>query len=105
MATNLAIDDRPLGEALRVGGHRTKKDTVTEALQEYIETDDYEDAASFFDHCRAKGIKGSNTDLLICAAAVCRQLTILTADDDSSHFARVHSASLPSIGQCVAWTA
>jgi Arc/MetJ family transcription regulator len=37
MATNLAIDDRLLEEALRVGGHRTKKATVTEALQEYIQ--------------------------------------------------------------------
>ncbi|MBI4729871.1 MAG: type II toxin-antitoxin system VapB family antitoxin [Acidobacteria bacterium] len=37
MATNLAIDERLLNEALRVGGHRTKKDTVTEALQEYIQ--------------------------------------------------------------------
>lgn len=36
MATNLAIDDRLLEEALRIGGHRTKKDTVTEALTEYI---------------------------------------------------------------------
>ena len=37
MATNLAIDDRLLDEALRIGGHRTKKDTVTEALTEYIQ--------------------------------------------------------------------
>lgn len=37
MATNLAIDDGLLAEALRVGGHRTKKDTVTEALEEYIQ--------------------------------------------------------------------
>jgi hypothetical protein len=36
MATNLAIDERLLDEALRVGGHRTKKDTVNEALAEYI---------------------------------------------------------------------
>ena len=36
MATNLAIDDRLLEEALKVGGHRTKKATVTEALEEYI---------------------------------------------------------------------
>ena len=36
MPTNLAIDDDLLEEALRVGGHRTKKATVTEALQEYI---------------------------------------------------------------------
>ncbi len=36
MATNLALDDRLLDEALRIGGKPTKKDTVTEALQEYI---------------------------------------------------------------------
>lgn len=36
MATNLAIDDRLLEEARRVGGHATKKATVTEALVEYI---------------------------------------------------------------------
>jgi hypothetical protein len=37
MATNLAIDDALLTEAQRVGGHRTKKDTVNEALREYIQ--------------------------------------------------------------------
>lgn len=36
MASNLAIDDNLLREALLVGHHRTKKATVTEALQEYI---------------------------------------------------------------------
>ena len=36
MATNLAIDDRLLERAREVGGHRTKKATVTEALEEYI---------------------------------------------------------------------
>ena len=37
MATNLAIDPEILNEAHRIGGHRTKKATVTEALQEYIQ--------------------------------------------------------------------
>ena len=36
MATNLAIDDQLLSEALRVGGRRTKRDTVNEALAEYV---------------------------------------------------------------------
>ena len=36
MATNLAIDDALLTEALKIGGHATKKATVTEALREYI---------------------------------------------------------------------
>ena len=37
MPTNLAIDDALLTEAQKVGGHRTKKDTVNEALKEYIQ--------------------------------------------------------------------
>jgi Arc/MetJ family transcription regulator len=37
MATNLAIDDRLLEEAQKIGGQRTKKATVTEALREYIQ--------------------------------------------------------------------
>jgi hypothetical protein len=37
MATNLDINEKLLDEALRVGGNRTKKATVEEALQEYIQ--------------------------------------------------------------------
>ncbi len=37
MATNLAIDDRLLEKARRVGKLRTKKETVTKALEEFIE--------------------------------------------------------------------
>ena len=36
MATNLAIDDALLKEAQLIGKHKTKKDTVTKALEEYI---------------------------------------------------------------------
>lgn len=36
MATNLAIDDRLIEEARRSGGHRTKKEAVTTALEEYV---------------------------------------------------------------------
>ena len=36
MATNLAIDDRLIIEAQKVGGHKSKKETVTRALTEYI---------------------------------------------------------------------
>ena len=36
MATNLALDNRLLQEALEIGGKATKRETVTEALQEYI---------------------------------------------------------------------
>lgn len=37
MATNLAIDDKLLREAVRIGGLPTKKATVNEALREYIQ--------------------------------------------------------------------
>ena len=36
MATNLAIDPALLDRALAVGGEKTKKATVTRALEEYI---------------------------------------------------------------------
>jgi hypothetical protein len=36
MATNLAIDDRLIDEARRIGNHKTKKEAVTAALDEYI---------------------------------------------------------------------
>jgi len=36
MATNLALDDDLLDEALKIGGRATKRETVTEALEEYI---------------------------------------------------------------------
>lgn len=37
MATNLALDEEMLNKALEVGEQKTKKDTVNEALKEYIE--------------------------------------------------------------------
>ena len=36
MATNLAIDDRLIDEAKRIGHHKTKKEAVTAALDEYV---------------------------------------------------------------------
>ncbi|MGO8747755.1 MAG: type II toxin-antitoxin system VapB family antitoxin [Thermoguttaceae bacterium] len=37
MATNLAIDDELLRQAVRLGKQRTKKATVNEALREYVQ--------------------------------------------------------------------
>ena len=37
MATNLQIDPQLLEQALKVGGHRTKRETVNEALAEYVQ--------------------------------------------------------------------
>lgn len=36
MPTNLAIDDKLIETAKRLGGHRTKREAVNDALTEYI---------------------------------------------------------------------
>jgi hypothetical protein len=36
MATNLALDDKLIGQTVKVGQHKTKKEAVTVALKEYI---------------------------------------------------------------------
>lgn len=37
MPTNLAIDDKLLEEARSIGGYKTKRQTVNEALREFIQ--------------------------------------------------------------------
>ncbi len=60
--------------------------TLREALKGFEDValvqSDHELAAEFFNTCRSKGVRGSNTDFLICAAASARQLPILTTDQD-----------------------
>jgi len=36
VATNLELDDRLIRQAVKLGGHRTKKAAVTQALSEYV---------------------------------------------------------------------
>lgn len=48
MPTNLAIDERLLNEALKVGGHKTKKNTVNEALKEFIQRRKQKNILSMF---------------------------------------------------------
>lgn len=37
MPTNLGLDDKLINEARQIGGHMTKKEAVTAALEEYIQ--------------------------------------------------------------------
>ena len=48
MATNLAIDDNLLKNALEIGGYKSKKDTVNAALEEFIQRRKAEDVISLF---------------------------------------------------------
>lgn len=48
MPTNLAIDDRLIAEAQKLGRHRTKRETVTAALEEYIKRRKQREIISLF---------------------------------------------------------
>jgi predicted nucleic acid-binding protein len=65
------------------------RDHLQPFADEQLETADFERAAEHFNTCRAKGVQGSNTDFLICAAAERRKLPILTTDADFSRFADI----------------
>jgi predicted nucleic acid-binding protein len=69
--------------------YRTLRNYLRAFLDIELDTEDYEEAASFFNRCRSKGVQGSNTDFLICAAATRRRFAILTTDTDFKHYARV----------------
>jgi hypothetical protein len=56
---------------------------------EPLATADFERAAEHYNLCRARGVQGSNTDFLICAAAQRRDLPILTTDEDFIRFAEI----------------
>jgi len=53
-----------------------------------ILTEDYVEAARYFNHCRSKGLQGSNTDFIICAISVRNELPIYTIDKDFDLFAK-----------------
>ena len=48
MATNLAIDAELLDEALQISGLKTKKDTVNQALTEFVQRRKQREITDFF---------------------------------------------------------
>ena len=68
--------------------YRRLKDALAAFPDHGLVKEDYESAAELFNHCRAKGIQGSNTDFLICAVALRRPFEIYTADHDFQLFAK-----------------
>ena len=71
-------------------------DARFEQLKEYLrfypnltlDAQDDENAARYYNLCRAKGIQGTATDLLICAVATRHKLKIFTTDSDFDSFAK-----------------
>ncbi|MCP5531162.1 MAG: PIN domain-containing protein [Opitutaceae bacterium] len=72
---------------------RAKYEHVRDRLRVFpdleIATEDYEEAARFYNLCRAKGIQGSATDFLICAVAIRHGLAIYTDDKDFVGYQKV----------------
>lgn len=54
-----------------------------------IETQDYVQAAEYFNLCRKRGITGTPTDLLICAVAMHYDVPIFTRDADFNRYVRL----------------
>ncbi len=53
---------------------------------EKLEAKDYELAANSFNACRQQGIRGSNTDFLICAVSLDKQWPIFSLDKDFERY-------------------
>lgn len=54
-----------------------------------LDSADYEEAAACFNRCRRNGVAGSNTDFLICAVAIRRDLAVLTTDRDFDRYSKL----------------
>ena len=74
--------------------YRKLRDRLRAFSDEAVDQIDYEEAATCYNRCRAKGVQGSNTDFLICAVSIRRKLAILTTDKDFAGFARVLGLNL-----------
>ena len=63
-----------------------------------LRTEDYELAARCLNWCRARGVQGSNTDFLICAVALSREIPVYTTDRDFDAYARLLGVALHTPG-------
>ena len=70
------------------------KETLSFYEDHQILTRDYELAAEYFNHCRSKGIQGSNIDFLICAVSNRNHFPIFTTDKDFEKFSKVIQITL-----------
>jgi predicted nucleic acid-binding protein len=76
----------------------TLRDYLREFDDEPIVTRDYERAAENFNHCRMKGIQGSQVDFLICAVAQRLGVEIFTADPDFDQYETAIPITLYRLG-------
>lgn len=71
---------------------RTHYERLRDRLRAFVDLDlttaDFERAAELSNLCRRKGVQGSPTDFLICAAAERHGASIFTTDEDFPLYAR-----------------
>jgi hypothetical protein len=77
------------------GAFERLRDRLGAFPDEFLTTSDYE--AGFFNACRAKGVQGSNTDFLLCAASIRLRMPLLTTDGDFSRYATVIRLALHAV--------
>ena len=68
--------------------YRRVRDYLRAFDDEFLTSEDFEQAASVNNKCRASGVTGSPFDFLICAAAIRHHWSILTTDPDFAGYAR-----------------
>lgn len=68
-------------------------DTLREQLgafpDEALHETDFEHAAICYNRCRERGVQSSNTDFLICAVALRRNIPVFTTDKDFERYSGV----------------
>jgi hypothetical protein len=102
--TDLIHDGRvimlgPIRQELLSGvKERSQFETLRDHLRAFpdveLEAEDFEEAAESFNACRQRGIQGSNTDFLICAAARRRKAAVYSTDRDFQQYAKVLALQL-----------
>ena len=59
-----------------------------------VTTADHDLAAEFFNRCRTRGVAATDVDMLICATAARRRMSVLTTDVDFQRYAQVLNVNL-----------
>jgi hypothetical protein len=73
------------------------RDSLRAFADEPVDTQDHEVAAQAYNGCRSKGKAVSLTDMLICAVALGRGMSIFTTDPDFERYARVLPVKLHAV--------
>jgi predicted nucleic acid-binding protein len=72
------------------------RESLRAFIDESVDSNDYEAAAQAYNICQSKGLAASAVDMLICAVAQRRGMSIFTTDPDFERYARVLPLKLHS---------